>query len=127
MEPLETQKELLEITIELQRLDQRLHELAATLPRPAHQDHMLEGDIPSDVATEIHGAITTGQYDQLRPLIAGLGAASTVTADDLRARFFRRDVRRMREARDVKAVPPVPENPESDDQAGAAASTAEGG
>ncbi len=114
METLEAQRELLELTIELQRLDHRLHELAAGLPRPAEQDRMLEGDIPGDVATELYGAITFGQGTQLRPLIANLGDASKVTHDDLRARFLRRAQRDGRPAEAVgSAPPPVPERPES--------------
>ncbi len=87
MESLKFQSELLEIVIELQRLDHRLQSLAAGLPRPPHQDHMLEGRIPSDVATEIYGAITYGRAEQLRPLIESLAAATQVSVESLQQRF----------------------------------------
>ena len=117
MEPLKAQRELLEITIELQRLDQRLHELAAGLPRPAEQEPMLEGEIPCDVATEVYGSITFGQSTQLRPLIANLGDASKVTHDDLRARFLQR-AHRVKQppatAATTPVVSPAPERQEAD-------------
>ncbi len=112
MEPLEAQRELLEVVIELQRLDQRLHEVAAALPRPARQDQMFEGDIPADVATELRGVIAFGQGDRLRPLIASLNAASKLTNDNLRGLFLRRE----QEAASEAALPRMtkPEAPEAE-------------
>ncbi len=111
MDPLKAQRELLEVAIELQRLDQRLHEVATALPRPARQDEMFEGDLPADVATELRGVIAFGQGDRLRPLIASLSAASRLTDDDLRTIFLRRE---REAAAAASAVPvPRPEPPEA--------------
>ncbi len=87
MTEIKAQKDLLEIVLEYQRLDQRLYVLAEQLPRPANQDVMLEGKIPSDVATEIFGTIEFIRSTELKAAIEGLEAAAKITGEDLERRF----------------------------------------
>ncbi|MCP4656881.1 MAG: hypothetical protein GY856_15835 [bacterium] len=83
----EAQRELLEIALDFRRLDHRLYTLAEQLPKPENQDDMFEGNIPSDVATEIYGAIDFIRSAQLGIVIEGLEAAAKITAADLDRRF----------------------------------------
>ena len=87
MEVTEAQIELLEIVLEVRRADQRLHLLAQRLPRPENQDEMFEGKIPSDVASEIYGAIDFIRATELKNAIDGLEAATKITAEELKQRF----------------------------------------
>ncbi|MCP4661854.1 MAG: hypothetical protein GY856_41150 [bacterium] len=48
---------------------------------------MLEGEIPSDVASEIFGTIDFIRSTELKAAIEGLEAATKVTAEELERRF----------------------------------------
>ncbi|MCP4655543.1 MAG: hypothetical protein GY856_09010 [bacterium] len=87
MTEIEAQKALLEIVLDLQRLDQGLYTLAQQLYRPENQDEMLEGKIPSDVATEIFGTIDFIRSTDLKAAIEGLQAVTKITAEELERRF----------------------------------------
>jgi len=48
---------------------------------------MFEGKIPSDVASEIYGAIDFIRATELKNAIDGLEAATKITAEELKQRF----------------------------------------
>lgn len=76
------------IAFEMISLQERLEALDRSLPVPLHQEAMLEGRIPPDLATELSGRIELISEVLLRDLIEALEGAACLTAHDL-ARDFR--------------------------------------
>ncbi|MEM7353756.1 MAG: hypothetical protein AAF657_23355 [Acidobacteriota bacterium] len=90
MDVQKAQAALGQIVAELRQIDTRLGALAEALPPSRDEERMLEGEIASDLATEVRGAIGYCREDQLRQLIEFLGAAAAVTAEELASDFARR-------------------------------------
>jgi hypothetical protein len=91
----EAQAALGEAAFELLSLQERLAEIARGLPVPPHQDAMLEGRIPPDLATELSGRLECIAEDNLRRVIEMLQRAACLTARDLE-RGFREDQQRRK-------------------------------
>ena len=80
-----------EIAGELRALIARLESIAASVPRSADEDAMLELRLPSDVATELLSRIECVLHDNLQPAAESLEKAAAVTAGALRREFRRRE------------------------------------
>ena len=90
MEVPTAQRRLIKILSRLERLTHQLHETAAALPRPADQEGMYNDQIAYDVATEMDVRIRLVLDEHLRPAMAQLRTASTLTDEALRHDFERR-------------------------------------
>jgi hypothetical protein len=85
----EAQVALAEIALELVAITDRLQRIHDELPESPNREAMWAHEIPSDVATEIYGAIEAVLVDEIRPAIEYLEAALRVTDVELRERFER--------------------------------------
>jgi hypothetical protein len=83
----EAQAALAEIALELVAIQDRLQQIHDQLPESPNREAMWAHEIPSDVATEVYGAIEAVLVDEIGPAIEYLEAASRVTAEELRARI----------------------------------------
>lgn len=78
---------ILEIALEIARLDHRLGEIAATIALPPDFAEMNEELIPKDTAANLWGTIHCVRSDLLSDAIASLYKAVQVTDADLRDEF----------------------------------------
>jgi hypothetical protein len=85
--PEEAQSLLGGIARRLGELAVLLEEIREGLPRSPDQDRMLEAEIPSDLATELHGALECVLDEDLQPAIERLTEASQLTSADLQRQF----------------------------------------
>lgn len=85
--PEEAQHLVANLARRLEEIRTLLVEIRDGLPRSPEEDRMLEGEIPSDLATELYGTIECVLEDDLQPAIEELLKASQLTAADL-ARVF---------------------------------------
>ena len=89
MRLLEAQNTLLEIVIDLQRLDHRLRALQSTLHLPPKHDQMARGHLPTRAVAEVHNTIEYVLAMILPPAIDYLSSATKVTDKELRLQFLR--------------------------------------
>jgi hypothetical protein len=71
------------VAFEMITLQERLEALDRILPVPVHQEAMLDGRIPPDLATELSGRIELISEVLLRDVIEALEGAASLTAHDL--------------------------------------------
>ncbi len=87
--PLRTpQRSVLEVALELQRLDHRLFEICDRLSRPADIEKMREHRVPRTVAAELRGIVEMVKADYLAAAIASLLQVAQVTEEEIREEFF---------------------------------------
>jgi hypothetical protein len=82
--------EVLEVVVELVRLDHRLFEIAQSLPLPADVGGMWENELPYSEAAELHATIECVKSDALAEAITTLRAMVQTTEADLRRHFVQR-------------------------------------
>jgi hypothetical protein len=83
----EIQESLTHLTFELVGIVDRLARLPEALPDSPRREAMEEGEIPTDVATEVLGAVECTLEDDLRPAIQRLERAARATDASLRRDF----------------------------------------
>jgi hypothetical protein len=83
------QAEVLEMAIELIRLDNQLHQLAHSLPVPPDLSDMNNDWVPHDEGAHLHGVIQCVRSDLLQDAIATLRAAAHKKDSELRKDFKR--------------------------------------
>ncbi len=79
---------VLEVAIELQRLDHRLFDILESVRLPIDVGKMHEERVPRTVLAEIHGIVEMVKSDYLHAAIASLLKLSEVTEEELREEFF---------------------------------------
>lgn len=80
---------VLEVTIELIRLDHRLFEIVASLVLPADVDLMAEDKVAHDASAHLDGLVRYVKSDLLGEAIAALLKVTQVTDADLRHAFVK--------------------------------------
>lgn len=73
------QQFLSEIAGDLLTIEDRLHAIRAGLPRSPHEEAMLEGRKPIDLATALLSLVECALADQIRPAIEALEQAAQLT------------------------------------------------
>ncbi len=81
------QREVLEVALELQRLDQRLFEICDSLSLPVDVGKMRENRVPRTVAAELH-CIVEMVMAGLGEAVASLLKVAQVTEEEIREEFF---------------------------------------
>jgi len=80
----EGQLAVIEVAIELIRLNKRLTDITEALPMPPDVDDMHENITPNTVAVNLHGIVRCVQNDLLLDAISTLICAANKTDADLR-------------------------------------------
>ncbi|MCP4545768.1 MAG: hypothetical protein GY835_04795 [bacterium] len=88
------QRAVLEVAIELIRLNKRLTDIAEAVPMPPDVDDMHENITPNTVAVNLHGIVRCVQSDLLLDAISTLIGAANKTDADLRTEHLTRERRR---------------------------------
>jgi hypothetical protein len=70
------QQLLADIATDLLAIEDRLRAVRDGLPRSRHEDAMLEGRQPMDLATSLLGLIDCALVDQIRPAVEALEQAA---------------------------------------------------
>jgi len=78
---------LLEIVVDLMRLEHQLQRIERRLPRSTEHAAMINGEVAPDVATELGGCIEFVLRDCISPAISYLRDATQVSDEDLRRDF----------------------------------------
>ena len=81
---------VLEVALELQRLDQRLFEIGESLALPVDVGKMRGDRVPRSVAAELYGVLEIVRLEPLAEAITSLQEAAQTSEHELRAEFFRR-------------------------------------
>lgn len=81
---------VLEVVLELQRLDQRLFEISESLGLPVDMGKMRGDRLPRTVAAELYGVLEMVRLEPLAEAIASLQKATQTSEHELRAEFFQR-------------------------------------
>ena len=79
---------MLEVALELQRLDHRLFEICDGLSLPVDVGKMREKRVPRTVAAEIHGIVEMVKTEYLAAAVANLLSVAQVTEEQIREEFF---------------------------------------
>ena len=79
---------ILEVAVELIRLDYRLFEITQILPCCGDLDNMVEHRIPHDAAAQLDGILRCVKQDLLQEATSALLKVAQVTATDLRRWFM---------------------------------------
>ncbi len=87
MDVVEAQEDLLNIGLEVQRIEHQLYTLAAGLALPANQAEMFECNIPLDLAAGVYAKIEFLREGSLSEVIEDLKDAATLTVEKLEHRF----------------------------------------
>ena len=82
------QRAVLEVALELQRLDYRLFEICASLSMPVDVGKMRENRVPRTVAAELYGIVEMVKADYLAAAVASLLQVAQVTEEQIREEFF---------------------------------------
>ena len=104
--PEEAQLLLGNLARRLGELKALLEEIRDGLPRSPEEDRMLEGEIPSDLATELYGSIDCVVDDDLEPAIKQLTEAATLSAADLARQHEEQKAERKARKRLFAAIAP---------------------
>ena len=79
---------VLEVALELHRLDHRLFEILQSLRLPADVGKMREERVPRTVAAELYGIVEMVKADYLAEAVASLLRVAQVTEEQIREEFF---------------------------------------
>jgi hypothetical protein len=90
LRPRTAQSRVLEMALELQRLDQRLFELCEALIQPMDIEKIRQGRVPETVVAELYRMIEFVRLEYLGEAIRELIAVSQTTDEALREEFFER-------------------------------------
>ena len=86
---------VLEVVVELVRLDQRLFEVVQDVPLPGDLVAMGEDEVPHSVGAQLSGIVNAVRNDLLKDAIATLTVAAQTTEEDLRKEFVEWDFRNL--------------------------------
>ena len=81
---------VLDVALELQRLDYRLFEILTALRLPLDLGKMREERVPPTVLVEIYSIVEMVKQEYLQEAIASLLKVSETTEEELREEFFER-------------------------------------
>ena len=81
----QSQQAVLEVAIELVRMDHRLHQLATSLPLPPDLTEMENDEVPHDAAAYLHGVINCVRTDMIQSAVNSLRTAAYKSDSELRA------------------------------------------
>ena len=81
---------VLEVALELQRLDQRLFEIGESLVLPVDVGKMRQDRVPRSVAAEIYGIVELVRTEPLADAITHLLKVAQTGESELREEFFER-------------------------------------
>ncbi len=81
---------VLEVALELQRLDQRLFEIGESVALPVDVSKMRQDRVPRTVAAELYGIVEMVRAEPLAEAIANLLKVAQTREAELRADFFAR-------------------------------------
>jgi formate dehydrogenase maturation protein FdhE len=81
---------VLEVALELQRLDQRLFEIGESVALPVDVSKMRQDRVPRTVAAELYAIVEMVREEPLAAAIADLQKVAQATEEELRAEFFER-------------------------------------
>ena len=82
------QRAVLEVALELQRLDHQLFEICESVSLPADVGKMRESRVPRTVAAELCGIVEMVKADYLAEAVASLLQVAQVTEEQIREEFF---------------------------------------
>jgi len=82
------QRAVLDVALELHRLDHRLFEILQSLRLPTDVGRMREDGVPRTVAAELHGIVEMVKADYLADAAASLLQVAHVTDEQIREEFF---------------------------------------
>ncbi len=86
--PRPPQRAVLEVALELQRLDHRLFEICDSLRLPVDVGKMRDDRVPRTVAAELYGIVEMVKADYLAEAVANLLRVAQVTEEQIREEFF---------------------------------------
>ena len=86
--PRSPQRAVLEVALELHRLDHRLFEILQSLSLPADVGKMRESRVPRTVAAELYGIVEMVKADYLAEAVGSLLQVAQVTEEQIREEFF---------------------------------------
>ena len=81
---------VLEVALELQRLDQRLFEICETMVLPVDVEKMRHDRVPRTVAAELYGIVEMVRAEPLAEAISNLLKVTQTSEQELREEFFER-------------------------------------
>ena len=81
---------VLEVALELQRLDQRLFEIGESLVLPVDVGKMRQDRVPRTVAAEVYGIVELVRSEPLAEATANLLKVAQTSEAELREEFFER-------------------------------------
>ncbi len=81
---------VLEVALELQRLDQRLFEIGESVVLPFDISKMRRDRVPQSVAAELYGIVELVRAEPLAEAIANLLKVAQTSEEELREEFFER-------------------------------------
>lgn len=82
------QKKLLELAIELQRFDHRLHQLSQVLPIPLDSELMGEDHLPHDLGMHLYSVTTSLREEEISRAIKALYEAAHADEVSLRQTYY---------------------------------------
>ena len=86
--PRTPQRAVLEVALELQRLEHRLFEIRESLSLPVDVGKMRANRVPRTVAAELHGIVEMVKTEYLAEAVANLLRVSQVSEEQIREEFF---------------------------------------
>ena len=86
--PRTPQRAVLEVALELQRLDHRLFEICDGLSLPVDVGKMRDERVPRTVAAELYGIVEMVKADYLAAAVSSLLQVAQVTEEQIREEFF---------------------------------------
>ncbi len=81
---------VLEVALDLQRLDQRLFEICESVVLPIDVGKMRRERVPRTVAAELYGTVELVRMEPLAEAIANLQKVARTSEEELREEFFER-------------------------------------
>jgi hypothetical protein len=90
LRPRTAQSRVLEMALDLQRLDQRLFEFCEALIQPMDSEKMRQGRVPETVVAELYRIVEMVRSEYLGEAIRELVAVCQTTDEALREEFFER-------------------------------------
>lgn len=90
LRPRSAQSRVLEMALELQRLDQRLFEFSEALIQPMDIEKIRQGRVPETVVAELYRMVQFVRDEHLGPAIHELVGVCQTTDEALREEFFER-------------------------------------
>lgn len=86
--PRTPQRAVLEVALELQRLEHRLFEIGESLILPVDVGKMREDRVPRTVAAELHAIVELVKTEYLAEAVANLLRVAQVSEEQIREEFF---------------------------------------